>query len=90
MLEFNPLYTANLTRTKNTDYDSNKNENENISDTSSSNRTTANNGTVNNNTSNINTLTTKYHNRAGKSTNLQETKKTGYLLLISFGAGEGT
>ena len=51
-LEFNPLYTANLTRTKKTDYDSNRNENENISDTSSSNRTTTNNGTVNNTTSN--------------------------------------
>lgn len=52
MLEFNPLYTANLTRAKKTDYDSNRNENENISDTSSSNRTTKNNGTVNNTTSN--------------------------------------
>lgn len=52
MLEFNPLYTANLTRTKKTDYDSNRNEKENISDTSSSNRTTTNNGTVNNTTSN--------------------------------------
>ena len=52
LLEFNPLYTANLTRTKKTDYDSNRNENENISDTSSSNRTTTNNGTVNNTTSN--------------------------------------
>lgn len=46
LLEFNPLYTANLTRTKKTDYDSNRNENENISDTSSSNRTTSNNGEV--------------------------------------------
>lgn len=46
LLEFNPLYTANLTRTKKTDYDSNRNENENISDTSSSNRTTSNNGKV--------------------------------------------
>lgn len=52
LLEFNPLYTANLTRTKKTDYDSNRNENENIRDTSSSNRTTTNNGTVNNTTSN--------------------------------------
>lgn len=52
LLEFNPLYTANLARTKKTDYDSNRNENENISDTSSSNRTTTNNGTVNNTTSN--------------------------------------
>lgn len=52
LLEFNPLYTANLTRTKKTDYDSNRNENENISDTSSSNRTTTNYGTVNNTTSN--------------------------------------
>lgn len=54
LLEFNPLYTANLTRTKKTDYDSNRNENENISDTSSSNRTTSNNGkvdTTNNSTS---------------------------------------
>lgn len=40
LLEFNPLYTANLTRKKKTDYDSNRNENENINDTSSSNRTT--------------------------------------------------
>lgn len=47
LLEFNPLYTANLTRAKKTDYDSNRNENENISDTSSSNRTTSNNGEVN-------------------------------------------
>lgn len=46
LLEFNPLYTANLTRTKKTDYDSNRNENENISDTSSSNRTTSNNGEI--------------------------------------------
>lgn len=52
LLEFNPLYTANLTRTKKTDYDSNRNGNENITDTSSSNRTTTNNGTVNNTTSN--------------------------------------
>lgn len=48
LLEFNPLYTANLTRTKKTDYDSNRNENENISDTSSSNRTTSNNSEVDN------------------------------------------
>ena len=46
LLEFNPLYTANLTRTKKTDYDSNRNENENINDTSSSNRTTSNNSVV--------------------------------------------
>ena len=46
LLEFNPLYTANLTRAKKTDYNSNRNENENISDTSSSNRTTSNNGKV--------------------------------------------
>lgn len=52
LLKFNPLHTANLTRTKKTDYDSNRNENENIRDTSSSNRTTTNNGTVNNTTSN--------------------------------------
>lgn len=52
LLEFNPLYTANLSRTKKTDYDSNRNENEDIRDTSSSNRTTTNNGTVNNTTSN--------------------------------------
>ena len=52
LLEFNPLYTTNLTRTKKTDYDSNRNENENINDTSSTNRTTTNNGSVNNTTSN--------------------------------------
>lgn len=52
LLEFNPLYNANLARTKKTDYGSNRNENENISDTSSSNRTTTNNGTVDNTTSN--------------------------------------
>ena len=46
LLEFNPLYTANLSRAKKTDYNSNRNENENISDTSSSNRTTSNNGEV--------------------------------------------
>lgn len=40
MLEFNPLYTANLTRTKKTDYDSNRNIN--------------NNGTVNNTSNNSN------------------------------------
>lgn len=37
LLEFNPLYTANLTRTKKTDYDSNRNENENINDTTKNN-----------------------------------------------------
>lgn len=47
LLEFNPLSTANSTRTKKTDYDSNRNENENISDTNSSNRTITNNGEVN-------------------------------------------
>ena len=41
LLEYNPLYTNNLTRTKKTDYDSNRNENENINDT------TKNNGTIN-------------------------------------------
>lgn len=40
LLEFNPLYTANLTRTKKTDYDSNRNENENINDTTKNNGTT--------------------------------------------------
>ena len=40
LLEFNPLYTANLTRTKKTDYDSNRNENENINDTTNNNGTT--------------------------------------------------
>lgn len=40
LLDFNPLYTANLNRSKKTDYDSNREENENIDDTSSSNRTT--------------------------------------------------
>lgn len=40
LLDFNPLYTANMSRSKKTDYDSNRNENENIDDTSSSNRTT--------------------------------------------------
>ena len=47
LLEFNPLSTANSTRTKKTDYDSNRNENENISDTNSSNRTITNNAEVN-------------------------------------------
>lgn len=40
LLEYNPLYTANLTRTKKTDYDSNRNENENINDTTKNNGTT--------------------------------------------------
>lgn len=40
LLDFNPLYTANLTRKKKTDYDSNKNENEKVDETSTSNRTT--------------------------------------------------
>lgn len=40
LLEFNPLYTANLTRTKKTDYDSNRNENENINDTTNNNGAT--------------------------------------------------
>lgn len=40
LLEFNPLYTANLTRTKKSDYDSNRNENENINDTTKNNGTT--------------------------------------------------
>lgn len=49
LLEFNPLYTVNLTRAKKTDYDSNRNENENINDT------TKNNGTINStNESNVN------------------------------------
>ena len=49
LLEFNPLYTANLTRAKKTDYDSNRNENENINDN------TKNNGTTNTtNNSNVN------------------------------------
>lgn len=48
LLEFNPLYTANLTRTRKTDYDSNRNENENINDTTKNNGTTntENNSTV--------------------------------------------
>lgn len=40
LLEFNPLYTANLTRTKKTDYDSKRNENENINDTTNNKGTT--------------------------------------------------
>lgn len=49
LLEFNPLYTANLTRTKKTDYDSNRNENENINDTTNNKGTTnsTNDSTVN-------------------------------------------
>lgn len=47
LLEFNPLYTSNLTRTRKTDLDSKRSENENINDTSSSNRTTGNNVSVN-------------------------------------------
>lgn len=41
LLEFNPLYTANLTRTKNTDYDSNRNTSNNgsVDSTSNSNGT---------------------------------------------------
>lgn len=47
LLEFNPLYTSNLTRKRKTDLDSKRSENENINDTSSSNRTTENNISVN-------------------------------------------
>lgn len=49
LLEFNPLYTANLTRKRKTDYDSNRKENENINDTTNNNGTTnsENNSTVN-------------------------------------------
>lgn len=49
LLEFNPLYTANLTRTKKTNYDSNRNENENINDTTNNNGATnsTNNSTLN-------------------------------------------
>ena len=58
LLEFNPLYTANLTRTRKTDYDSNRNENENINDN------TKNNGTTNTtNNSNVNST------GSGKSSN---------------------
>lgn len=58
LLEFNPLYTANLTRTKKTDYDSNRNENENINDN------TKNNGKTNTtNNSNVNST------GSGKSSN---------------------
>ena len=60
LLEFNPLYTANLSRAKKTDYNSNRNENENISDTSSSNRTTSNNGEVN--TTTTDTVSGSSHN----------------------------
>lgn len=61
LLEFNPLYTANLTRTKKTNYGSNRNENENINDNAKNTGTTnsTNNSNVNINesgaTSNTNT-----------------------------------
>lgn len=61
LLEFNPLYTANLTRTKKTNYGSNRNKNENINDNTKNTGTTnsTNNSNVNINengtTSNINT-----------------------------------
>ena len=54
LLEFNPLYTSNLTRKRKTDLDSKRSENENINDTSSSNRTTGNYVSVN--TSNNSTV----------------------------------
>lgn len=49
LLEFNPLYTTNLTRSRKTDYDSNRNGNENINDITTNNGTTnsTNNNTVN-------------------------------------------
>ena len=49
LLEFNPLYTANLTRAKKTNYDSKRNENENINDTTNNKGTTnsTNESTVN-------------------------------------------
>lgn len=46
LLEFNPLYTVELTRNRKTDLDSKRSENENINDTSSSSKSTKNNGTV--------------------------------------------
>ena len=61
LLEFNPLYTANLTRTKKTNYDSNRNENENINDT------TKNNGTINStNESNVNGTENESSNNTGR------------------------
>lgn len=66
LLEFNPLYTSNLTRKRKTDLDSKRSENENINDTSSSNRTTGNNVSVN--TSNNGTV---------DSTNTTTTTGTG-------------
>lgn len=61
LLEFNPLYTANLTRAKKTDYDSNRNENENINDNTSNKSTTnsTNESTVNGNVSETSSNTGK-------------------------------
>lgn len=47
LLEFNPLYTVNLNRTRKTNFDSERNENESVNDSTSSSRTTGSNGTIN-------------------------------------------
>ena len=60
LLEFNPLYTVNLTRTRKTDLDSKRSENENINDTSSSNRSVINNGVTD--TTNSGEVDTTGHN----------------------------
>lgn len=67
LLEFNPLYTVELTRNRKTDLDSKRSENENINDTSSSSKSTKNNGTVDS----TNTTTTT-SNGNGTSNNTSE------------------
>lgn len=72
LLEFNPLCTSNLTRKRKTDLDSKRSENENINDTTSSNRTTENNisvNTANNGTVDSTNTTTTTGTNNGTSNN---------------------
>ena len=55
LLEFNPLYTVNLTRTTKTNLDSERNENEKLNDDTSSSRTTDSEEEVDNSNSGSNT-----------------------------------
>ena len=69
LLEFNPLYTVNLTRTRKTDFDKNESDNEKIQDSTNSNSNKYNNNTVTN--SGKDTITTSASgttNRTDKST----------------------
>lgn len=96
LFEFNPLYTSNLTRTKKTDYDSNRNENENINDTTKNNGTTnsTNNSTVNgteNGTSNNNGRDLYSDTPQGSLTNVEnETYLTNARKTVDNGTNSST